>query len=174
MNNKYISRSSTPWDSYNEKSPLESFLALHYHNHFDNHHKLLSEEDEADLINSVKIDECKFCDSTELIKSGFTRNNIQRYYCRNCKGSFTPLKQTIFENHKLSISEWIEFLLNLFGYESITQISKNNKKSFTTTKYWIEKVFLLLKDSQEDILLHGDVYIDEAFYKVRKDEIKLK
>ena len=37
------------------------------------------------------------------------------------------LKGTIFENHEISITEWIEFLLDIFNYVSTSLTSKENK-----------------------------------------------
>ena len=70
----------------------------------------------------------------------------KRYFCKTCGRRFTPTTGTIFEDHKLSISEWIEFLLNLFGYSSLNLNSKVNKNANTTAKYWLKKIFLLLEE----------------------------
>ena len=66
----------------------------------------------------------------------------------------------------------IEFLLYLFGYESIQEISKSNKNSSTTTKFWLKKLFLVLEHYQDNIVLSGVIYIDEMFYKVIKKDVK--
>ena len=92
-------------------------------------------------------------------KKGFSQNNAQRYYCNCCHKSFNVLTNTIFDNHKISISEWIEFLLYLFGYESIQEISKSNKNSSSTTKFWLKKLFLELEHYQDNIVLSGVIYI---------------
>ena len=95
-----------------------------------------------------------------------------RYYCKDCKHTFVITTGTIFDHHKISIEEWIEFCLNLFGYGSTNLTSKNNKNSITTTNYWLNKVFLLLKNYQDDIMLSGKVYIDEKYYRKRSNQIK--
>ena len=60
----------------------------------------------------------------------------------------------------------------LFGYESIQEISKSNKNSLTTTKFWLKKLFLVLEHYQGNIVLSGIIYIDEMFYKVIKKDVK--
>lgn len=60
----------------------------------------------------------------------------------------------------------------LFGYESIQEISKSNKNSSTTTKFWLKKLFLILEHYQDNIVLSGIIYIDEIFYKVIKKDAK--
>lgn len=90
------------------------------------------------------------------------------------------LTSTLFDNHKISISEWIEFCLDIFRFESINLTSKTNKNSFTTSKYWLYKLFYIIEDIQDDIVLEGNVYIDETFYpviesnKIVKDGKKLR
>lgn len=96
------------------------------------------------------------------------------YYCKKCKKRFTPTLNTLFENHKISITEWIEFSLDIFNYGSITLTSKVNKNSMNTSIYWLHKVFLLLREYQKDIILKGKVYLDEMFYTVVKSEIITK
>ena len=100
-----------------------------------------------------------------------TTNGIQRYYCRFFNRTFTPITNTIFENHKISITEWIEFCLNIINYRSISITSKNNKNSVTTSRYWLQKLFMILKDYQSNILPYGNVYLDETFYNVINREI---
>lgn len=56
---------------------------------------------------------------------------------------------------------------------SITADSWNNKNAFTTSKYWLEKIFLLLSDYQKDIVLSGTVWLDETYYGVRSSYIAL-
>lgn len=170
---KYVSRSKTPWSSKKDATPLEVYLTKIYEEHYANHHLKVVESEEANLINSIEIKKCQHCGSSNIKKRGFTKSEIQRYYCNTCNQSFTALTNTIFDNHKISISEWVEFLLYLFGYESINQMSKSNKNSITTTQYWLKKVFLLLKEYQENTILKGTVYLDEMYYIVRKNELHL-
>lgn len=79
---------------------------------------------------------------------------------------------TIFENHKISITEWIEFLLDIFNYGSTSITSKINKNGINTTNYWFHKIFLILKNYQNNIILSGKVYFDEFYYSVIKSDIK--
>lgn len=68
--------------------------------------------------------------NTSFVKNGKYKNGLQRYHCRvvDCSRSFSILTNTIFDNHKISISEWIEFLLYLFGYD----LSKKYQKVIKT------------------------------------------
>lgn len=167
------SRKKTPWDN-NEHNIMQQFIIDKYNLNYKFKHPILSETDEAIIINNVKIDKCRICDGINIIKKGKTKNGIQLYYCNDCNKRFTPTFGTIFQDHKISLTEWIEFLLDIFNYGSITLTSKVNKNSMNTSIYWLHKVFLLLREYQKDIVLKGKVYLDEMFYTVMKSEIITK
>lgn len=169
--NKYASstRRRTPWEDKEDLSSLESFIKEEYHQHYKNHHQEIPEH-EIKLLNSVEITECRHCGSKEIIRKGYNRNGVRRYKCTVCGKYFGPTTGTIFEDHKIPITEWIEYLLNLFGYSSINLNSKVNKNANTTAKYWLKKVFLLVEEYQNDTVLSNEVWIDEFYYSVvRKD-----
>ena len=168
------SRQKTPWDNEINLSATQKFIKLKYKENYKYKHSKLSETNEKEIINSIVVTKCKFCNSEQIIKRGYTNNGIQRYYCKCCHKRFNPITNTIFDNHKISITEWIEFLLDLFNYGSTTLISKVNKNSINTSTYWLKKVFLLLRHWQDNIVLKGTVYIDEMFYSVIKSDIKTK
>lgn len=168
---KYVSRQNTPWDSKQDKSILEDFIQNKYRENYKQKHLKLSETDEAKIFNAIKIKSCPYCNSEKFIKKGFSENGIQRYYCETCHRKFTPSTGTIFEGHKISVSEWIEFLLDIFNHGSANLTSKVNKNSISTSIYWLHKVFLVLRGYQDNIILSGQVYIDEMCYKVITSDI---
>lgn len=127
--------------------------------------------DEIEFINSQHIDICPFCGSKRFYKNGKTPNQIQRFKCHDCGRRFNMLTGTIFDSKKIPISEWIEYLLHLFEFHSIRSTSFDNRNADTTGRFWLEKVFLVLKHIQDDVMLSGDVYIDEKFFSVVNDEI---
>jgi len=76
------------------------------------------------------------------------------------------LTGTIFEDRKIPISEWIEYLIHLFEFHSITTSARENLNAYSTGRYWLFKVFAVLEDFQKDIILAGNVYLDETFFSV--------
>ena len=167
------SRRITPWDGVSELTETQMFIKEHYDTHYAERHRKASDSNEAGIINSYIPTRCPFCDSIKFTKRGLTSSGIQRYIC-DCKKTFTPTTGTIFDEHKLSISEWIEYCLNLFRHVSITADSWNNKKAFTTSRYWLQKLFLTLEGIQDDIVLSGTVWLDETYYRVRSDDVEYK
>lgn len=173
-NNRYhgSSKRRTPWDGKKVLSPVQSFIRSNYLDTYYDRHPELKSTNEADLINSFSPKCCGHCGSIDFKKNGFTSNGIQRYRCADCRRSFTVLTGTLFEDHRISISEWIEYLLNLFGYVSFRSTSRNSRIADSTVKYWLFKLFEVLKHYQDDIVLAGDIYIDETFCKVVKKDIR--
>ena len=159
------SRRRTPWDNNESLTPIQSFLRMHYIAQYEARHPKLNETGEADLINSFVPSKCPYCNSEKFKKRAKTANGVQRYQC-TCGRSFLPTTHTIFDEHRVAISEWIEYCLNLFRYVSLNADSWNNRNAFSTSRYWLQKLFLTLEDIQDDILLSGAVWLDETYYPV--------
>lgn len=168
------SRSKTPWDNFEDNNCLQNFIMEKYKDSYNQKHPKLSNTNESNLLNNISVTYCRHCDSKRIVKRGKTTNGIQLYYCNDCKKRFTPLANTIFDGHKISITEWVEFLLDIFNYGSTSLTSKVNKNAINTSIFWLYKVFIVLREYQHDIVLSGAVYIDEFFYKVTKKDIKTK
>lgn len=69
------------------------------------------------------------------------------------------------------MSDWCEFLLQVFPFESVNGMRRGNRKSETTLPHWVAKLFLVLDGIRDDVVLSGDVQIDEKHHPVaRADE----
>lgn len=167
------SRRKTPWDEDTELTTTQEFLRTHYQEHYQARHPKLIETGEANMVNSFVPSNCPYCGSERFIKRGLTANGIQRYSC-SCGQRFLPTTHTIFDGHKISISEWMEYCLNLFRYLSLNADSWNNKNAFSTSQYWLKKLFLTLENYQQTIILSGTVWLDETYYPVISSQIDRK
>lgn len=165
-NYKDTSRQKTPWDELDSLTTTQEFIKNKYKENYEAKHPSLLSTNECIIFNDIKIKDCPYCYSINFVKAGKSQNKIQRYFCHNCKRFFSPVTGTIFENHKISISEWIEFCLDILNYGSLTLISKVNKNAINTSIIWLHKLFLILEEYQNNIVLTGKVYIDETFYSV--------
>ena len=123
------------------------------------------------MVNSYIPAKCPCCGSERFKRNGYTNSGVQRYKCV-CGKTFLPTTGTIFDEHKLSISEWMEYCLNLFRHVSITADSWNNKNAFNTSRYWLQKLFLTLEGVQDNIILSGTIWLDETFYRVRSEDVE--
>ena len=168
------SRRKTPWDCQSDRTATQEFLYQHYKSHYQERHPVLKTTGEELLINSFIPETCPCCDSDSIKKDGYTNNGVQRYRCLNCGKKFTPVTGTIFDGHKISISEWMEYTLNILRYVSINADSWNNKNAYTTSRYWLEKLFIVLESQQAEIILSGRIWLDETYYTVELKDIELK
>lgn len=119
--------------------------------------------EEVELINSVSISRCPYCRSRLFRKYGKRRDGIQTYKCNECQRRFNPLTGTLFDSRKIPISEWIEYLIHLFQYQSLSVASIDNGNARNTGKYWLKKVFCVLSGYQDRITFSGTVYVDETY-----------
>ena len=160
------SRRRTPWDGSEDLTPTQEYIRAHYQARYEERHPSLKEAGEADLINSYVPTVCPFCKSKDFMKFGTDNNGIQRYKCTACGQRFRPTTGTIFDSRKIPISEWIEYCLNIIRYVSLNADSMNNRNALSTSKYWLDKLFLTLQGTQDSIMLSGTVWLDETYYSV--------
>ena len=166
------SRREVPWKDLDTMTPTQRFISRHYLDSYDERHPKLATTGEADLINSYQPGCCPYCDSVDFRKWGFDSNGVQRYICKDCRKSFTSVTGTIFQDHKISISEWIEYSLNIERYLSINADSWNNRNAYTTSRYWLEKLFIVLETYQNHILLDDIIWMDETYIPLRLEDLQ--
>lgn len=53
-------------------------------------------------------------------KSGDYGNGTRRYRCLDCGKAFSPLTGTVFDVHKILVSEWIEYMIHLFEFHFLS------------------------------------------------------
>ena len=162
-----------PWSNKGEETPLESLISSTMNEWYDAKHPSMS-IDEINLLNSITPSSCHYCDSNSFIKYGKTKQGLNRYKCKDCHKTFGTLTNTIFDSHKIPISEWFEYLFHLFEFHSLKTSSRDNKNASTTGRYWLFKVFEILKNVQDDIVLTNNIYLDEMFFSVKTSNIVTK
>lgn len=168
------SRRNTPWTGKSDATALQKFIDGCNHDNYNRRHPNIKETREIGLLNSYKPDCCKKCSSRQIKVHGYTNTGLRRYKCRDCGCTFTIITGTIFDQRKIPITEWLDFLLLIFGHGSFNMASKSNRNAYNTTKFWIDKLFLLLQEWQSGIMLSGIIYLDETYYSVRSDDMYTK
>lgn len=166
------SRRNTPWDFSKTTSSVQKYIDYeHRLDYAYKHSTIYDREREVELINSFVPTECPHCQSSDICRKGKLKSGIQRYFCKSCNKRFQPTTNTIFDNHKIPISSYIQYWTNLFRYMSFNAESWNTKNSFTTMKYWFYKTTMLLETFQENIVLRGTVYYDELMFPLEKKDL---
>ena len=175
--NSTSSRRSTPWDFKGEDSeltPAERFIKHTYLDTYAFRHPSIRETEEIEFLNSLDVLECPYCGSNRYIRWGQTKSGINRYRCNDCKSSFNITTNTLFQDRKISLLEWVDFLIRILGHESFLMASYEGRNSGTTTKYWTAKLFRCLEGFQDGTILHHMVWIDETYIPVVWSEREFK
>lgn len=160
------SRSQTPRDEQEALTPTQEFLQMRYKAQYERRHPSIFSAGEAAMINSYEPLEYPYCLCDKFIRKGFDPNGIRRCKCLSRGRTFKPTTGTIFGSRKISLGERIDYCLNIFRCVSLNADSRNNRNALSTSKYWLEKLFLTLNGAQNDAVLSGAVRLDETYYSV--------
>ena len=160
------SASATPWDGVDEASlsPAQRLVMEAQRDAYERIHT--PGPHDTEFFNGYARTECPACRSGQVKRNGFDARGIQRYACRTCGRGFSPLTGTIFEDHRISVAGWFEFLLGIMSYESLAGIARRDRRSPTTPPYQLAKLFLVLDGIQDGVVLSGRVQADEMMYPV--------
>ena len=164
--------SATPWDGVpaGRLTPAQLLVSESHRSIYRFRHSPFSGD--ATFFNGYPRESCPSCGGN-LTKAGFTASGIQRYRCRACSAVSTAVTGTIFDNRKLPLSAWADFVLQALSYESISAMTREDRRADTTTPYWMAKLFSVLAGIQDDCVLSGTVWIDETYWPVAaKDAVR--
>ena len=163
---KRLTPSATPWDTIpdDELEPSQLLVARSHRSMYGFRHE--SFDGDVDFFNAYGRDSCPLCGSESIQKAGHARTGMQRYLCKGCLRHFTPVTGTIFENRKLPLAAWSDFLVQLFSYSSFELMTREDRRSDTTHPYWMAKLFAVLDGIQDKTVLSGLVLIDETYIPV--------
>lgn len=129
---------------------------------------------DADFFNRYIRNACPRCGGSFVTRCGYDRKGIQRYRCSGCLRTFTPVTGTIFEDHRLPVTAWSDFILQALSFESINAMTREDRRADTTTPYWMAKLFAVLEGIQDEEMLSGRVYIDESYWPVAAKDAYVK
>ena len=165
-----LAASATPWDGIDDDKlgPAQKVVAESHRSIYAFRHERF--EGDADFFNGYAREACPRCGSREVAKRGLDSRGVQRYFCAGCRHGFSPQTGTIFEDGKLPIPAWTDYLLQLFSYDSFSSMTREDRRSDTTLPYWNAKLFSVLSGIQDDVVLSGRVWADETYWPVSAKE----
>ena len=123
--------------------------------------------------------ECPNCGSTNVVLNGTYKTEHeqrQKYRCRDCGKVFSGLHNTLVQSSSFSIFQWLCFIDCLYNGYSIEKTAKLCGTSNTTASNNRAILFFALELLEENVLLEGNIGIDETFfdrsYKGNRDKQK--
>ena len=120
-NNSFPKDSLSNFESFYDDTKYEWYVAKHRK----------PSPAELGLVNGLPIECCPHCGGTHFKKSGYFSNGTRRYRCLDCGKAFSPLTGTVFDAHKIPISEWIEYVMHLFEFHSLSSSARDNRHAKT-------------------------------------------
>lgn len=132
---------------------------------------LLKENPSISLESLVNIKEnqgvcCPECgQATTVVKNGRNDRGVQRFFCKQCKVSFTPLSYTFISNSKKTISDWIQYVHCMIEGYSIRKSAEYCNISIRTAFFWRHKILDVLRQKLSRIKLRNIVEADDTFFR---------
>ena len=111
--------------------------------------------------------ECKYCESKRVRKYGITQSGTQRYYCNECKKTFT-FTQPKFSDEIKEIA--VRMYLNNVGFRKTALFLGASHQSIQN---WVKAAHLELKKETSELLdeaseKHDIIEFDEIYTFVKK------
>ncbi len=109
---------------------------------------------------------CTSCAAANYVHYGMyfgQGEHIQRYKCKICGKVFTATAQTLLSGSSFSFRDWIKFIDCLYNGFNLGQIAKTCGVSEHTVMENRTKLFYALKLLNDQVVLQGNIAIDEKF-----------
>ena len=100
------------------------------------------------------------------IKKNGIKDGNQRYYCYDCKKSFSLTNKSIVEHIKLTYKQLKTLLRCMYDYKSLIETSLEVELSKTSTFELQIRIFDALECFDSDKLLQGVVQVDEKYERI--------
>ena len=117
---------------------------------------------------------CPYCNIDKVYKNGRTKDDKQRYICRECHKSFSDNNTSIVYKSKHTYDDWIKFIdCELHGY-TLEETSDELNISRTTCFTWRHKLYKAIAEVKKTIILSGVIQIDGTFVPINLKGTKPK
>lgn len=160
------SASPTPWDGTCDADLTPSQVAVR-----DSHggacelrHRTPSETGDASFLDRHVRGRCPRCGDERVCRWGREADGARRHGCGACGRTFTSPAGTILEGHKLPVADWAEFMGQAFGFESLEAMTREDRRSGTTTAWRVARPLAVLRGTRDGVMPSGEARIDEKMH----------
>lgn len=100
-----------------------------------------------------------------LVKYGKTKDGVQRYHCKKCMTTFTPLSYTFLSNSKKDLSVWLSYIDCMTNGMTIRKAANYCGISVVTAFMWRHKILYILRMKLKRIKLREVVEADDTLFR---------
>lgn len=123
----------------------------------------------TETLESLRFPEqiyCPHCKKTNIVKRGISKQNKQRFLCKDCHHSFQATTLTTLEYTKKNFDTWIKYMECMSHQFSIRKSAHICEISIPTSFLWRHKILNTLNSHKSHIkeALSGIVEADETFF----------
>lgn len=116
---------------------------------------------------------CQNCGGHQGVKAGKTPQGKQRYKCLDCNVRFTSASTSIFHSQKLDYTKMRKLLALIIRDATVEDMVELLGLSTRTVYMWRIKVYKCLGNHQKSVILRNNVWIDEFFVPVNRQDLIL-
>lgn len=113
---------------------------------------------------------CPRCHSCRIVKKGKSKKDVQRYLCRDCKRTFEPQTNTLFNRSNVSYKTWLEFVPLFIDRLSCKNTSKRLHVCAGTAwlmrhrlMYLVGKHLPSFYDFSNQVVEMDEIYFNESY-----------
>lgn len=156
------SASSAPWDGMPEceLAPAQALVRSGHRSMCEFRHEAFGGD--AGFFNGYERDGRPSCGG-RIVGFGCDKDGARRYRRTSCRKVSAPVTGTVFDDRKLPLPAWADFLLQTFSYASVSLMTREGRRSSTTLPYWMARLFAVLEGVQDDTVLAGKARVDETY-----------
>lgn len=109
---------------------------------------------------------CPECgQATTVVKYGRTAKGVQRYHCKECDCTFTPMSYTLLTNTKKDISTWLAYVQCMVDGLSLQKAADRCGICIRTAFFWRHKLLDAIRQKLKRLKLKSVVEADDTFIR---------
>lgn len=117
---------------------------------------------------------CPKCSGTNYVRCGRSKAGTQRYLCKICYAKFSDTNDTVMFSKKLDLSTWYSMINLMINDTKLKAIIDLLHISSKTAYLWRMKIYAVTEKLRKDVILEGNVWIDEKYVHVNKSIVVMK
>ena len=127
---------------------------------------LKSTENEPHTDRVEKVECCRKCAGTNIVKFGKDSNGKQRYKCRACGCTFVSTSFSVISHSHCSFDVWEQYIDLMFNGASLKKCAAKCGISIRTAFLWRHKILNVLQRDQDNKPMNGIVELDDMFLPI--------